>query len=215
MQLTTFKNTTLHVKESSTHEFLLSNSEVALGYGVKQQTISDHKNKLHKDELQEGKHWIRLHVKTAGGMQHVIHWTKKGIVRLGFFIKSKQAKAFRDWAEDYIVNPRNHISPQSIAGYKSQLTRKNNEISKLKQRLGDLPALTLMNCQEKLAICEKMLKEQAIFIPMTLEDLYLKELGLDYYKQNKSIVHENMNLRKEVRKLRKFKRDIGSLSNFS
>jgi len=211
MQIITFKNTYLHVKEDTTHEFLLSNTEVALGYGITAPTLRSHQSK-NKDEFIEGKHWIRLHVKTAGGMQNVIHWTKKGIVRLGFFIKSKQAKAFRDWAEDYIINPHNYISPQAIAGYKSQLTRKNNEIQNLKRRLGDLPALTLMSCQDRLDICEKMLKEKAVFIPGTLEDLYLTELGRNYYKQNKAIVHENMNLRKEVRKLRKFKRDIQRVS---
>lgn len=102
MQIT-FNNTNLTLVEDSTHEFLLSNKEVALGYGVTTQTINDHKNKLHSDELLEGKHWMRLDVQTNGGKQSVIHWTKKGIVRLGFFIKSEQAKAFRDWAEDYIV----------------------------------------------------------------------------------------------------------------
>ena len=62
--------------------------------------------KNNEDELTEGKHWLRLEVQTKGGKQKVIHWTKKGIVRLGFFIKSENAKKFRDWAEDYIVNER-------------------------------------------------------------------------------------------------------------
>ena len=30
-------------------------------------------------------------------------WTKRGVVRLGFFIKTSKAKQFRDWAEDYII----------------------------------------------------------------------------------------------------------------
>lgn len=30
-------------------------------------------------------------------------WTKKGVVRLGFFIKSARAKLFRDWAEELII----------------------------------------------------------------------------------------------------------------
>lgn len=106
MQVITFENTPLHVKEDTTHEFLLSNNEVALGYGITQSTLRSTLNN-HQDELIEGKHWIRLHVNTKGGRQSLIHWTKKGIVRLGFFIKSKQAKAFRDWAEDYIVNKEN------------------------------------------------------------------------------------------------------------
>ena len=106
MQVITFENTPLHVKEDTTHEFLLSNAEVALGYGIKLDQLSQAKRN-HQDALLEGKHWVRLHVNTKGGRQGVIHWTKRGIVRLGFFIKSKQAEAFRDWAEDYIINKEN------------------------------------------------------------------------------------------------------------
>lgn len=126
MQLVTFNNSTLHVEENKSHEFLLNNNEVAIGYGVKINQLTQAKNN-HKDELTEGKHWIHLHVKTNGGMQRVIHWTKKGIVRLGFFIKSKQAKEFRDWAEDYIVNPNNETD--------YQLQRENIELKRTLNRL--------------------------------------------------------------------------------
>jgi phage antirepressor YoqD-like protein len=30
-------------------------------------------------------------------------WTKKGVIRLGFLIKTPLAKQFRDWAEDFII----------------------------------------------------------------------------------------------------------------
>ena len=99
----TFNNVELHLQEHSQHEFLISNKEVALGYGITANNLNKHKSE-HSDELIEGKHWLRLEVQTKGGKQKVIHWTKKGIVRLGFFIKSENAKKFRDWAEDYIVN---------------------------------------------------------------------------------------------------------------
>jgi len=125
MQITVLDKT-LHLVEDTQHEFLLSNKEVALGYGVAQSTLRSNFNN-HKDELIEGKHWTRLHVKTNGGMQRVIHWTKKGIVRLGFFIKSKQAKEFRDWAEDYIVNPTNSLD--------YQLQRENIELKRTLNRL--------------------------------------------------------------------------------
>lgn len=104
MQIT-FNETQLHLVEHTQHEFLLSNKEVALGYGITENAIIKHLGRR-SDELIEDKHWLRLEVQTKGGKQKVIHWTKKGIVRLGFFIKSKQAKEFRDWAEDYIVNNR-------------------------------------------------------------------------------------------------------------
>ncbi len=33
-----------------------------------------------------------------------LFWTRVGIVRLDFFIKSERAKRFRDWAEAFIAN---------------------------------------------------------------------------------------------------------------
>jgi len=102
MQIT-FQETPLHLIEDTRHEFLLSNKEVALGYGTTIQSLNQAKRN-NETELIEGKHWLKLEVQTKGGKQKVIHWTKKGIVRLGFFIKSENAKKFRDWAEDYIVN---------------------------------------------------------------------------------------------------------------
>jgi len=102
MQIT-FNETQLQLVEHQQHEFLLSNKEVALGYGTSLKALSLTKSR-NEDELIENKHWLRLEVQTKGGKQKVIHWTKKGIVRLGFFIKSENAKKFRDWAEDYIVN---------------------------------------------------------------------------------------------------------------
>jgi len=59
MNTITFHDTTLHLEPDTQHEFLLTNKEVALGYGISSQTINDHKNKLHSDELIEGKHWIK------------------------------------------------------------------------------------------------------------------------------------------------------------
>jgi len=110
MQIITFNNVELHLQEHPQHEFLLTNKEVALGYGASLDAMNMARNR-HADELIEGKHWIRETASTKGGKQKVIKWTKKGIVRLGFFIKSEDAKKFRDWAEDYIVNKRATPTP--------------------------------------------------------------------------------------------------------
>jgi prophage antirepressor-like protein len=111
MDTITFNDVELHLQAHPQHEFLLTNKEVALGYGITANSINKHKAE-HADELIEGKHWLRLEVQTRGGKQKIIHWTKKGIVRLGFFIKSKKAKEFRDWAEDYIV--KEQITPTQL-----------------------------------------------------------------------------------------------------
>lgn len=99
MKQVIFQKTTLSVVESSDHVFLLSSKDVAFGYGVTVTSIREHKSKQ-SEELIEGKHFIidRSYRNTPKTM-----WTKRGIVRLGFFIKSEKAKAFRDWAEDYIT----------------------------------------------------------------------------------------------------------------
>ena len=139
MNTITFNDVELHLQAHPQHEFLLTNKEVALGYGtsIKALTLTKSRN---EDELIEGKHWLRLEVQTKGGKQSVIHWTKKGIVRLGFFIKSQKAKAFRDWAEDYIVNQPNtqEHNPYQINGYKSQLAQKNKKIAQLEARVRQL-----------------------------------------------------------------------------
>jgi len=100
MSLVKFEDLELEIVEDEKHEFTLSTKEVALGYGCKTDVIRQSKY-AHQDELIEDKHFI---FKRDDKNRKVIHWTKKGIVRLGFFIKSENAKKFRDWAEDYIVN---------------------------------------------------------------------------------------------------------------
>lgn len=108
---------------------------MALGYGVAQKTVNDHRSN-HSDELLENKHWLRLEVQTKGGKQKVIHWTKKGIVRLGFFIKSENAKKFRDWAEDYITQPLHVNNTQdNNTPYIHQLQRENIELRRAINRL--------------------------------------------------------------------------------
>ncbi len=157
-----FQDHNLHLVENQEHEFLLSNKEVALGYGIKPHTLATHKND-HKDELEEGKHWVRLEVQTKGGKQKIIFWTKKGIVRLGFFIKSEQAKKFRDWAEDYIVNPRKNSS------IKAANTRYKNKQIEMK---GELETL-----RWKVKTLEYRLDQQRIQRPYSIEEIYLIELG--------------------------------------
>lgn len=93
------------VRLSSEHEFLLNSQEVAFGYGVSSEVIRGHKAN-HADELVEGKHWISVQnpaVQNSNGGALITLWTKRGIIRLGFFIRSKRAKLFRDAAEDLVL----------------------------------------------------------------------------------------------------------------
>lgn len=84
------------------HEFTATTEQVALGYGVSASSIRDHKANR-PEELVEGKHWVVGNSDTLGGRQQVTLWTKRGIVRLGFFIRSARARLFRDMAEDLVI----------------------------------------------------------------------------------------------------------------
>jgi prophage antirepressor-like protein len=94
---------TVELQPSVEHGYLLTGRQVANGFGIEPNSLRFHK-KTRKDELIEGKHWVVSNTHTPeGGSQKTTFWTKRGIIRLGFFIKSEQAKLFRNWAEDYIV----------------------------------------------------------------------------------------------------------------
>lgn len=105
-----FENVQLDVRADSTHEWLLETSLVARGYGVQDDAIRYHKSK-NADEFVEGKHFIGVrntHTVGNGGSEKTF-WTKKGVIRLGFLIKSERAKLFRDWAEDLVIQA---VTPQ-------------------------------------------------------------------------------------------------------
>lgn len=89
-----YNDTQINYELSNAYGKLFLNSDVALGYGIHQQTVKDHQ-KNNSDELIEGTHYIYDYAMTNGGRQRVIKWTSLGVYHLGFFIKSKQAKEFR------------------------------------------------------------------------------------------------------------------------
>jgi phage antirepressor YoqD-like protein len=105
----------LPVQAHPTLEWLMTTACVARGYSVTARTLRGHRDE-HPDELLEGKHWfrpaelVRMSQKgefppfdTDGLRQDTVLWSKRGVIRLGFFIRSDRAKRFRDAAEDLIV----------------------------------------------------------------------------------------------------------------
>jgi hypothetical protein len=95
------------VSPNSEHEYTLTTAQVADGYAVAEKTVQNHKLN-HQDELVEGKHFLVSQNMGHGNLRGVTHWTKRGIIRLGFFIKSERAKRFRDMAEDLILDRLDH-----------------------------------------------------------------------------------------------------------
>ena len=112
------------VIQDQTHEFLMPTKDVALGYGVASNTISSAKT-YHKDELLENTHFLVLGNSDSGnGNLKKLYWTKAGIVRLGFFIKSERAKLFREWAQGVILQVLSPEMPKLPAPVK----RKHNRL---------------------------------------------------------------------------------------
>lgn len=106
MSLTVTDGLSVTIVPNSEHEFLMTTKEVANGYGVCVATINKHLRE-HDAELLEGRHLFRTvtisHNVVTGGATRTTMWTKAGVIRLGFFIKSERAKLFRDWAENLIL----------------------------------------------------------------------------------------------------------------
>lgn len=132
MSILIYQNEKLEYEISSNYGNLFLNSTVALGYGVKPNTINDHK-KNNSDELIEGIHYIYDYAMTNGGKQRVIKWTSLGVYHLGFFIKSKQAKEFRK----FMGNIANALDPFKINDKKVE-TNIQIELSELRQEIKDL-----------------------------------------------------------------------------
>ena len=108
LTLQVMNDLTVQLYTNPKFDFLMDNKTVARGYGVADSTIKSNKSN-HSDELIEGKHFVYgSAVQNLDGRADIrpnmIFWTKAGVIRLGFFIKSDRAKLFRDWAENVILN---------------------------------------------------------------------------------------------------------------
>jgi len=86
------------VSENDT--FMVSNKQVANGFGATLKSIQNMKSR-NKKELKEGTHFVDV---PNGNKTPITMWTKKGIITLGFKLRAtKKTIAFRDWASDYII----------------------------------------------------------------------------------------------------------------
>ena len=96
----------VHVLPNPDHVFLMGTMDVALGYGVSDGTVRKHLER-NRDDFKEGTHFVKGATISHGLMDvmpHTTYWTKAGVVRLGFFVKSDRGKMFRDWAEKVIMD---------------------------------------------------------------------------------------------------------------
>ncbi len=105
LPMTVTDNLSVNILPNSQHEFLMETRQVAYGYGVSASCLRSHFSN-HTDDFIAGKHYVNgVQILDSGHKtpQNKIFWTKRGIVRLGFFIKSERARLFRDWAEELII----------------------------------------------------------------------------------------------------------------
>ena len=110
LQMTVSDGLTVQVLPNTQHEYIMTTKEVANGYGVTEYAIRQNKVSL-GDELTEGKHFV-VAVSIPHGeipkdfkcAHNAVLWTKRGIVRMGFTMRSERAKLFRDWAEELIIS---------------------------------------------------------------------------------------------------------------
>lgn len=142
---------TVTVLPNLNHEFLISTKDVAAGYGVSECCIRRHKAD-HASELIEGNHYFSgvsiPHVAHSGSSKGLM-WTKAGVIRLGFFIKSERAKLFRDWAEQLILAVVGHKQPTLPEVPK----RKHNRLTpeRIIDILGDVCLIENRELRERIA----------------------------------------------------------------
>lgn len=130
---------TVTVIPDSNHEFLMDTFQVAYGYGTSAGSIRVCQHRQ-SEEFIEGKHYV-TGVTICNSDQKTPHnkvfWTKRGIVRLGFFIKSERARLFRDWAEEVIirVNEQRTLFDVQKMDNKKQLPARRNHNRLTAERL--------------------------------------------------------------------------------
>ena len=144
MSLIIFEDVEIEIIENSKFVFTQTTNEVAKAYFGEPKTVQQaelfakqiRQTRLNnKQEFIENKHFFYTY---DNKNRKTIVWTKNGIVRLGFFIKSERAKKFRDWAEDYIVNQKSLVE-----------TNIQIELSELRQEIKDLKKQLVLKEEDK------------------------------------------------------------------
>lgn len=107
-------NESLSVFSHHEHGYLMSTKEVAKGYGIARNSIA----KVHtrnSSEFIEGIHFVKgvTVCPTLSNIQpHATYYTKAGVLRFGFFVKSPRGVAFRDLAENLLLNALDQNRPK-------------------------------------------------------------------------------------------------------
>lgn len=140
-----FENSTSQVEILNFQTF--TTEYVAKRYGTSETNIRDHKRE-HADEIVEGIHFI---VETNKFRKTAIKWTLRGIIKLGMFIRSKEAKYFRLWAEHELEKASNlRPSDPIYAQIKAERDYYKERYKKLSQSKDETIILNLAKIQKEL-----------------------------------------------------------------
>ena len=136
------------------HEFLMSTKEVAASYGVSDGNIRNQMFR-NQEDFKEGRHFVKgvciSNTLDSNAQPHQVFWTKRGIVRLGFFIKSERARMIRDWAEDLILEQlEGGNAKQIIRALPEVPKRKHNRLTS--ERINDIMKYVCMIDDKSLRI---------------------------------------------------------------
>lgn len=194
-----FDDIQLNVRPHEVHEWALTTAEVAAGYGVSESTIREHK-RTKPDELIEGKHFVSVRNTDAVRNQADTWWTKKGVIRLGFFIKSERAKCFRDWAEDLVVNALRKPAPlPSRKDLAMMVLQAETEIEQLAAELDSARQVITMQ-QPKVDYADTVLASGSNWTTTTIAkelgmsaialNRKLQSMGIQYYRDNHWVLTE-------------------------
>ncbi len=174
-------NSIIKIKEDFTimaashpiHVFILSGKEVAKGYEVSSDNIRKHKSE-NKAEFIENKHFVVRNPHNKSGSVTNIFWTLRGVLRLGFMIKSEAARTFRDWAEDTLFNTvtGNVQFRGKILSEKAKNQKRYHELED--ELLEDEKYKELIKVKAAIMRSGKELKEMDTNIVNTQLDLFLK-----------------------------------------
>lgn len=133
MSLIEFQGTSIELDLSDEYVFLLSTKEASKCFGCSADAIRQSKSH-NQHELIESKHSFT--VRNSNNAKKIM-WTKRGIVHLGFFIKSKCIKEFRKWATNYVIDGQipNSEYQHIIIFQNEQIVQIGKEINRLKGTL--------------------------------------------------------------------------------
>ena len=133
-----FNEVELEVTPTGDHrQWFMTADEVARGYGVARNTVMTHLAQ-HATELRDGIERGVGIADTLGGPQEVTTLYRDGVIKMGFFIRSRKSADFRQWATNVVML---HMDGQN-ADVKNMLVsmqgHMDNRFSALESRMDEI-----------------------------------------------------------------------------